>query len=195
MPGPVAQFTRDEVLEAALELIDGGGFSMRKLGDRLGISAMTLYGYVASKDEILEGVTLLALAGIHTEPAPGAPWDEQVRSAVRELHTLCAQHPNLATLVVAGGAGAPGLFRVRERILGTLLGAGFDETTALHALGVLSYYALGFAGGQAGKTGVPATLPADEFPNLTRVTGTYGEHASDAAFEFGLEMLLTGLRR
>lgn len=46
---------REEILEAALELIIAEGFSnlsMRKIAARLGITATTIYNYVASKDEL-----------------------------------------------------------------------------------------------------------------------------------------------
>jgi hypothetical protein len=119
---------------------------------------------------------------------------------MREIHTVLRQHPNLATLVIGHRSRAPGLFRVRERMLGTLLDAGFEETTALHALGVLSYYALGFASGRAAlaDTAPGDALPdlsPETFPRLTALAPRYGEHASDEAFEFGLELLLAGLER
>jgi hypothetical protein len=85
-------------------------------------------------------------------------------------------------------------------MLRTLLDAGFKETTALHALGALSYYALGFATGQAALSDTPPDdslpdLPAEAFPRLTALAPRYGEHASDQAFEFGLQQLLEGLER
>jgi AcrR family transcriptional regulator len=188
------------VLATALELIDAGppeAFSMRRLADALGIGAMTLYGYVANKDELIEGATLLALAEVHTEPDPAAPWHAHIRAAMREVHDVTRRHPNLAALVVGQRLQAPGIFRIRERVLGVLLEAGFEEGAALRALGVLSYFALGFAGGQAGLAasgGAPPELPADEFPHLTGLADRYAEHASDAAFEHGLDLLLDGLR-
>ncbi|MHB8691119.1 MAG: TetR/AcrR family transcriptional regulator C-terminal domain-containing protein [Solirubrobacteraceae bacterium] len=202
-PGPAPRFTREHVLETALELIDAGepeSFSMRRLADVLGVTPMSLYAYVKNKDELIEGATLIALAAAHDEPGAGAPWQEQIRAVVREIHIVLRRHPNLATLVIGHRTRASGLFRIRERMLQTLLDAGFEQTTALHSLGVLSYYALGFASGQAALAGVdPAQslpdLPPEDFPRLTELARQYGEHASDQAFEFGLEQLLEGLER
>jgi AcrR family transcriptional regulator len=202
-PGPAPRFTREHVLQTALELIDAGppeSFSMRRLADALGLTAMSLYGYVKNKDELIEGATLIAIASVHNEPNPDAPWQEHLRAATREIHTVLRQHPNLATLVIGHRSRAPGLFQIRERTLQILLDAGFKEKTALHALGALSYYALGFATGQAALAGaapddaLPA-LPPETFPRLTALAPRYGEHASDEAFEFGLEQLLEGLER
>jgi AcrR family transcriptional regulator len=202
-PGPSPRFTREHVLQTALELIDAGApesFSMRRLADALGITAMSLYGYIKNKDELIEGATLIALAAVRDELSPDAPWQEHLRAAMREIHAVLRQHPNLATLVIGNRSRAIGLFRIRERILQTLLDAGFEETTALHALGVLSYYALGFATGQAALAGIEPEdslpeLPPEDFPRLTELARQYGEHASDQAFEFGLEQLLGGLER
>jgi hypothetical protein len=89
------------------------------------MGVMTLYGYVRNKEEILEGVTALALAEGHPQPPPDASWEEQVRTDVAHLHDLCRRHPNLVTLVLGQTTASPGLFRLRERMLGTLLAAGF----------------------------------------------------------------------
>lgn len=202
-PGPLPRFTREQVLEAALELIESmppEKFSMHKLGQALGVRPMTLYGYVKNKDDVLAGVTQLALAKFHHDPGTKAPWYEQIRASLREIHALCRQYPHLATLVINRNAHRPELLHVRERMLGILLDAGFDADTALHAFGVLAYYTTGFAGGQAGlsTSGAAGTiphLPPGEFPRLTSLADKYADHASEEAFEFGLDLLLQGLRR
>jgi AcrR family transcriptional regulator len=178
------------VLEAALRVIDRErpeAFTMRRVADELGMGVMTLYGYVRNKEEILEGITSLALGQGPRETPPGAGWEERVRTDVQHLHDLCRRHPNLVTLVLGQTAASPGLFRLRERMLGTMLAAGFDDRTALHALGILTSYALGFGGAQAGAAPIDhperiRELPPAEFPHLT-----------DAA-EHGLELILSGLR-
>ena len=201
-PGPRPRFSREEVLQTALELIDRvepDAFTMRRVAEEMGMGVMTLYGYVANKEEILEGVTGLAFGQLGSEPAADAGWDERLRRDVADLHDICRRHPNLVTLVLAQSSASPGLFRLRERMFGTLRLAGFDQTTALHALGVLCNYALGFAGAQA--SGAPVDLPerirelpAAEFPALAAVADSYASHLSEAAFDYGLELLLRGLR-
>jgi AcrR family transcriptional regulator len=189
------------VLAAALRVIDSGpaeAFTMRRVADELGIGVMTLYGYVASKEEMLEGATLLAFAEAHVESDPGAPWDERLRHEVRGFHTLARRHPQLVTLVLQQRSAMPGLFRMRERMLDALLSAGFGPDLALRALGVLLNYALGFAGAQAGAAPIDLPerirdLPADEFPRLSALASAYDEHLSDEAFESGLEWLILGL--
>jgi AcrR family transcriptional regulator len=202
-PGPAPRFTREYVIEKALEVIEEAPpeeFSMRRLGEALGVRSMTLYGYVANRNDILESVTRLALEKFHREPDPDSPWYEQVRGLLREIHLVCREYPHLASLVISRDTHIPGLLHLRERMLALLRGAGFDDNTALLALGALAYYTTGFSGGQALQRMSDARstigkLPSDTFPHLTSLAGSYEQHASEEAFEFGLELLLDGLRR
>jgi hypothetical protein len=84
-------------------------------------------------------------------------------------------------------------------MLGALLSAGFDPVTALHALGILTTYALGFGSAQAGAAPIDLPerireLPASDFPHLADAADRYSVHLSDEAFEHGLEFILRGLR-
>jgi AcrR family transcriptional regulator len=186
------------VLETALRVIDRDGpeqFSMRRIADELGMGTMTLYGYIQNKEQMIEGVLALAFAELHRETPPDASWEVRLRNDVEHLHGICRRHPNLVILVLGQTSASPGLFRIRERMLGTLLAAGFQEPTALHALGVLTSYALGFGGTQAGAAPIDLPerireLPATDFPNLFHAADRYATHLSDQAFEYGLELLL-----
>ena len=201
-PGPAPRFTREQIFEAALRVIDrepADALTMRLLADEIGVAPMTIYGYVSGKEEILEGATLIALREVGREKPPGGSWEEVVGAGARDLHEVCRRHPKLAALVVGLGSPAPGLFRVREQMLGSLLDAGFTREPAMKALGALTNYALGFAGAQAAMLGTDLLdrireLRADEFPNLTDAAEDYGLSLSDEAFEHGLELLIAGFR-
>jgi AcrR family transcriptional regulator len=63
-PEPRLPLSRDRILEAALALVDEHGIealTMRKLGQALGFEAMSLYNYVASKDDVIDGILDLVL--------------------------------------------------------------------------------------------------------------------------------------
>ena len=58
-PEPRIPLSRERVLRAAIALADQGGLeslSMRKLGQELGVEAMSLYHHVANKDDLLDGI-------------------------------------------------------------------------------------------------------------------------------------------
>jgi AcrR family transcriptional regulator len=201
-PGPRPRFTREQVFETALRLIDSEppeAFTMRRVAEEMGMGVMTLYGYVKSKEEILEGVTHLIVAEVHRDVRPDAGWDDRLRADALLLHSICRRHPNLPAHIIGTTSTSPGLFRLRERMLDTLLNAGFEHVTALHALGVLIGYVLGFTGAQA--SAAPGALrerlsdlPAADFPRLHQVAAVYPAHLSDEAFDYGLELILHGLR-
>ncbi|HEY6597406.1 MAG TPA: TetR family transcriptional regulator, partial [Asanoa sp.] len=53
---PRTALNRERVVRAAVALADEAGLealSMRKLGQRLGVEAMSLYNHVANKDDLL----------------------------------------------------------------------------------------------------------------------------------------------
>ena len=59
--------SRERVLEAAIALADEAGIgslTMRKLAQELGVEAMSLYYYVAKKDEILNGIVDIVIGEI-----------------------------------------------------------------------------------------------------------------------------------
>ena len=74
---PRGTLTRERVVDAAMALIDSGGvdaLSMPKLARQLGVGAMSLYGHIESKDDLLDAVVQRVLA--------------QVRDAVRNVPSL-----------------------------------------------------------------------------------------------------------
>jgi AcrR family transcriptional regulator len=191
------------VLAAALRVIDAvppNAFTMRRVADELGMGVMTLYGYVRSKEEILEGLVALLMSDAHRHAMTTTPtWDERLRAEMRDLHAVGRRHPNLVTLVLGQNSSTPGLFNMRERMLTALLDAGFSEATALHTLGVFCNYTLGFAGAQAVAAPIDLPerireLPGAEFPSLSNLAEIYAIHLDDEAFTFGLELLISGLQ-
>src|SRR5690349_20551732 len=99
---PRLPLSRDRILQAALELADESGIeslSMRKLGQRLGFEAMSLYNHVANKDDVLDGLLDLVLA--ETEPpSPEEDWDAAVRSSAVSVHDALKRHRWAAALLM-----------------------------------------------------------------------------------------------
>ena len=58
--------SKERVLRTAVDLADRGGseaVSMRKLGQELGVDAMSLYHHVQNKDDILDGIVDVVVGG------------------------------------------------------------------------------------------------------------------------------------
>ena len=75
--------SRDQVLQAALTLADEAGveaLSMRRLAKTLGVEAMSLYGHVKHKEDLLDGLVDLVWAEIEY---PEGDWRESMRERAR----------------------------------------------------------------------------------------------------------------
>lgn len=97
-----APLTRDEILGAALALIDAEGpdaLSMRKLASALGVEAMTLYHHLPGKDAILDGVVTLVFGRMRLpEPAP-AEWTALAEEMFVAFRRVLVDHPNTIALL------------------------------------------------------------------------------------------------
>jgi len=101
--GQPSGLDRDRITEVAVRLLDAEGglakFSMRRLAAELNVTAMSVYWYVDTKDELLE----LALDAVYGElelPDPEADedWREQLRTVAREYRGLLVRHPWVSPL-------------------------------------------------------------------------------------------------
>ncbi len=174
---------------------------MRKLGSELGVEAMSLYNHVPNKSALLDGMVEVLLGELEIPPEDEG-WERRVREAYRAFRRLAHEHPNVfPLLVVRPPETMDGVWLVEE-FLKTMRGAGFDETTALYAFRTFSGYAMGYAmaeirgfamepgGGRAGAM----ALPAEEFPHISGLGDRLGDVDRDAEFEFGLDLIVDGLR-
>ena len=64
---------------------------MRKLGEALGVEAMSLYNHVASKDDLLDGMIDLVFSEIDL-PAGGADWKTAMRQRAVSARQVLSRH-------------------------------------------------------------------------------------------------------
>jgi TetR/AcrR family tetracycline transcriptional repressor len=99
----VPLISRRKALEAALEIIDNDGLkalSIRRLGEVLNVNGASLYHHFKNKDDILVGVTQLALAEVTAPHFESDRWRVWLPlNAYRTRHALIA-HPNLIPLML-----------------------------------------------------------------------------------------------
>src|SRR3954453_13843345 len=202
--------SRDRILRAALELADEHGIeelSMRKLGQRLGFEAMSLYNHVANKEDVLDGMLELVLAETEAPASEGA-WDEAIRASALSVHAALRRHPWAAARLMTFAGALPLRLRYMDALLGRLREAGFSADTTYHAYHVLDAHIFGFSMWQpsppydaAQVTDIVATferiIPVDVYPYLHEHAGqhmTEGPHRERSAFDFGLDLILGGLK-
>src|SRR3989441_13353082 len=88
------RLNRERVLRAAVAFADASGIgslSMRKLGEALGVEAMSLYNHVANKDELLDGMVDLVFREIDL-PSGGADWKTSMRQRAVSARQALSRH-------------------------------------------------------------------------------------------------------
>jgi AcrR family transcriptional regulator len=208
---PRLPLSRDRILRAALELVDDGGIdslTMRKLGQALGFEAMSLYNHVANKDDVIDGILDLVLAEGEL-PSPSGNWDRAVRASAVSVHAALRRHPWASAVVMAPGRLRPARLRYMDSLLGRIREAGFSAETTYHAYHVLDGHIFGFSLWEASHSYSDAdasemmaaferTITADEYPYLREHGEQHfaeGPHQDVSAFEFGLDLILDGLKK
>ncbi len=206
-----APLSRERVLLAAIALADAGGIeslTMRKLGQELGVEAMSLYNHVANKDDILDGIVDLVFGEI-AFPAGQGDWKPAMRRRAISAHDALLRHPWSPSLMQSRTNPGPATLRHHDSVLGSLRKAGFTLVMAAHAVSVIDGYIYGFAlqeiniplqsREQVAEVGQQILRQmAGEYPHLAEMITEHamrpGYNYADE-FEFGLDLILDGLER
>ncbi|MDI2033810.1 TetR/AcrR family transcriptional regulator C-terminal domain-containing protein [Paenarthrobacter nitroguajacolicus] len=184
----------DALVTAALELVDeAGDFSLPKLAKRIGVSQSSIYNHVSGREEILE---LMRGRIISESPYEirGGDWEAALRTIVRSYRDAFARHPRLAPLLVLQTVQDHQVLALYENLAVALESAGFRGRDVLSAISTIDSFALGFALDLAAPDVVWAP-PSEGFPALASALSNAGpaDERGEAAFEFGLEILIAGL--
>ena len=203
--------TRERVLRAAIGLADDEGIdtlSMRRLGQALGVEAMSLYNHVANKEDILDGITDRVVSEFELPP-PGAPWKSAIRRTAISAHEVLVRHPWAASLMLLPSRTSSARLRYMEGILGSLREGGFSAEMTHHAYHALDSHISGFTlwevhfqftaeeADEVASTFL-GRLGPDEYPYLLEHAGVHMNEAradDEGEFAFGLDLILDGLER
>src|SRR3954454_20390163 len=112
---------REQVLRAAVALADEAGIealSMRRLGQALGIEAMSLYNHVAGKEALLDGMVDAVFAEI--ELASGADWREALRQGAVWMRAALARHRWAIGLMESRTSPGAVTLRQHDAVIGLL---------------------------------------------------------------------------
>lgn len=201
--------SRAQVVEAALGLADERGvdsLSMPQLARRLDCGVMTIYSYVADKDELLDAMVQRGLADLRMlGPLPTDPTGVLIAWG-RALRMTLLQHPSLPAIFLSRVVIDPAIIGGVERLLGALARSGVRPGDGVHAIYAVLVYTVGFVAWELPRTHrqpqqayidawrhalashTPADIPltagiADELPRV----------ADQEQFELGLTALANGL--
>jgi AcrR family transcriptional regulator len=180
---------------------------MRKLGEALGVEAMSLYNHVASKSDLLDGMTDLVFSEI--DVPSGDDWRDAMRRRAISFRQALRRHPWAIGLMESRTSPGPATLAHHNAVLGCLRRNGFSLVLTAHAYALLDSYIKGFALQEASlpfgtaeeaaqvAQEMSALVSFEEYPYLTELTVDHvlqpGYDYGDE-FEIGLDLILDGLQ-
>ncbi|QVQ52655.1 TetR/AcrR family transcriptional regulator C-terminal domain-containing protein [Spiractinospora alimapuensis] len=196
--------TRERIVETALALLDEEGaerLTMRRLAERLDTGSTTLYGHVATKDDVLDLALDAVYAEVDLPGEPGPDWAEDLRGFMTDWRAALLRHPWSAGLLGRPMLG-PNMLAREEFLYSVLARAGLPVTGVSDAAYAVSNYVIGSTLMQASWQTQPkdARKAADEHVQTQRDRyPTLAAHRRmaatdwDATFARGLRALIDGL--
>jgi TetR/AcrR family transcriptional regulator, tetracycline repressor protein len=214
-PGAARTLSEDDILDAALSLLDAGGVeaaSVRGIAARVGVAPNAIYTYFPDKSAVLSALVERLLGEVDQDALidRGRPWRERVEHVALTLRAQLMAHPGAVRLMIGGPMDGPNALTVGERLLELLADAGLDPTAAARASYLLIVYVFGSLALDvaelqqpgppppesqriAARRAVYGAIPAEHFPHTTAVAATLADYISTEQYLWGLRRVLDGI--
>ncbi|MEW2620162.1 TetR/AcrR family transcriptional regulator [Streptomyces sp. NPDC048106] len=219
--GQPSGLDRERITAASVRLLDAEGlanFSMRRLAAELNVTAMSLYWYVDTKDDLLE----LALDAAYGElRLPGeddaTDWRERLRALAAEYRGLLVRHPWLSRLAGQYLNIGPRSLEFSRSVQRTLGRSGLPAHRVVGAIAAVFQFVYGFGTTEArfmSRIAASGLTPEDYYQQAVdlvredpgtaafvqesqpimdaRGRGTVAE-LMDSDFTFALDLLIAGI--
>lgn len=214
------QISEDRILEASWELLgeeDIEKFSMRRLADRLGIQAPSLYWYFKSKQNLYQRlanqVSKVILEEFHSE----GDWKEQLTGLAVTVRSVLSRYPCSTQLMMMTLPHEPDIIRFTNRMLLCVESTPLEQEQKMQVVTTLVnyvyYFVLDNYQHERNVSAIlkedPGAAPGEEMillldsmsetdAGLFRrmfTTGLFELMGTDGAFEFGLKLILLGIEQ
>ncbi|KMY50247.1 TetR/AcrR family transcriptional regulator [Peribacillus loiseleuriae] len=213
------QISEDKILETSWELLGEEGiekFSMRRLADRLGIQAPSLYWYFKSKQNLYQRlanqVSKIILEEFHSE----GDWKEQLTALAVTVRSVLSRYPCSTQIMMMILPHEPDIIRFTNRMLLCVESTPLEQEQKMQVVTTLVNYVYYFVlDDYQHERNVSAILKAKEIPpgeEMIRLldsmndtdaglfrrmftNGLFELMGTDRAFEFGLKLILLGIEQ
>lgn len=202
--------TRERVLAGALALADDVGmerFTIRRLAERLDVKPMSIYYYLPSKEDIVDGMVDRVFDEIELPPED-MEWQGAIRERCLSAREVLRRHPWAPPLMESRPSPGPAVLCHHDAVLATLRRGGLSWELTAHGYATLDSFVYGFALEEANLPGGGASELVDVARELADALAGYPTLASfttnwvlrpgysfGASFEFGLDLIIEGLER
>ncbi|HEX6026041.1 MAG TPA: TetR/AcrR family transcriptional regulator [Solirubrobacter sp.] len=210
--GPKPGLTVERIVQAGLELADAEGLeavSMRRVADRLGVGAMSLYRYVPGKTELLD----LMLDAVYADDSvmPEGNWRTQLEWLARRSRDRMKRHAWMLQVEVGQRPPlGPNILAEFDAYLAAVSGIGLTPPETIAATDLVRFFVQGATRNEIETERAQREVSDEEywderqefwedyfeperFPSITFAweAGAY-EDVVDS-FEFGLQRILDGI--
>ncbi|GAB1154161.1 hypothetical protein YWY31_01860 [Paenibacillus illinoisensis] len=213
------QITEDKILEASWGLLGEEGiekFSMRRLADRLGIQAPSIYWYFKSKQNLYQRLANQISKIILDEFNSEGNWKEQLEELAITMRRVLSRYPCSTQLMMMTLPHEPDMIQFTNRMLLCVESTPLEQEQKLQAVITLTNYVFYFVLDDYQHQRNIAVMQEDEveFPggqmnelldSMTEAqaglfrgmykSGLFEVMWTDQAFEFGLKLILMGIEQ
>lgn len=203
-PGGSPPLSLDRIVATAVDLLDAqgvDGLTMRRLADRLGAGAMSLYWHVDNKEEVFD-LALDSVLGYPPQAIESGGWRAEIVRMLEDWRAAMLRHPWSASLLPRRALG-PNMLGRLELLSRTLSTAGVADADLNAAIWSLWNYVMGatitrgnFERSDDDMAAAQQRLAhlGERYPTIER-SRLLLDSDWDGAFRKGLAFLLDGLAR
>jgi AcrR family transcriptional regulator len=211
--------SRDAIVDAALRVVDAEGTdaaTMRRVAQELNTGAASLYAHVEGKDELLDLVFDRVIGEVVFEETPDPKrWRQQTRAICVAWHDVLLSHRDLARVGFGKVPSGPYAIVAMERMLAVMKAGKLSDRVIAFGADLIAQYVVAsayetslfiernldpdgnFVDWHDEMETFFSSLPVDRFPTIVSMAaalvGEADETDGDARFQFGLDVIITGL--
>jgi hypothetical protein len=202
------KLTRTTIVVVAVKIADKDGInlvSMRKVANKLGVEAMSLYHHFANKDDLIAGM-IEHVAPRIDPPNQNTSWQDAMRKRAHTTKHILENHPWATLLFMSGINDGPRMLKYADSTIGYLMQAGFSSAQADYAWNIVDSYIYGFDMKRQNFPFKPSEykkvaaeylpyISQTELPHMYAMSESIidGSHDGIQDFDFGLDIILEGL--
>jgi len=212
--GPRRALTEDEILDAALSLLDEGGptaATIRGIAAKVGVAPNAVYTYFPDKAAVVKALVERLLGQVDHDVFADRtqPWRSRVEALALELRQRLTAHPGAVPLMIGGPMDGPHALALNERLLELLADAGLNPVAAARAAYLLIVYVFGSVALEvadlhpgplppeseriATRHLTFAATPADRYPRAAAAAATLAGYIATPQYRWGLHRVLDGI--
>jgi TetR/AcrR family transcriptional regulator, tetracycline repressor protein len=210
-----APLTRQAIVDAALQVLDAeglDGLSMRRVGDKLGAGAASIYWHVRNKDELLQLVFERVMDEAELPPPDPSRWQEQLGAFAIQMRAILNRHRDVARISLGRAPTGPTVAVFTEWLFTLLKPVGIPDKVIAYLGDLFGLYVGAFTfeeslgASSLDTSGVPPeqflemvkdymrSLPEDRFPYTRQAADLIFAGDRDDRFLFGVDLMIRGLR-